>query len=158
MMRAGILLLTWLLLQPAASGVAQDKAHAKHAVKQSAHKPARKLAGKVAHRSAQKQAAIEDSAPKPAAVAPSPSEGKPAAAAKPSAPSVLDADGSENVKKEAGGEVKVLQFSGLDIEGQLKTPQMLYFLNRLRAEFGRPRLPHRSFLPELQRSTQEKSF
>jgi hypothetical protein len=64
----------------------------------------------------------------------------------------------DDVKKENGTEVKVLEFSGLDIEGQLKTPQMLYFLNRLRAEFGRPTLPHRSFMPELQRSTKEKSF
>jgi hypothetical protein len=35
---------------------------------------------------------------------------------------------------------------------------MLYFLNRLRAEFDRPQLPHRSFMPELQRSTREKDF
>lgn len=63
------------------------------------------------------------------------------------------------VREERGGEkVKAFQFSGLDIEGQLKSPQMLYFLNRLRAEFGRPRLPHRSFMPELQRSTKGKSF
>ena len=46
----------------------------------------------------------------------------------------------------------------VDIEGQLKTPQMLYFLNRMRAEFGRPRLPHRSFMPELEQSTKEKAF
>ena len=44
------------------------------------------------------------------------------------------------------------------IEGQLRTPQMLYFLNRMRAEFGRPRLPHRSFMPELSRSAQERVF
>jgi hypothetical protein len=52
----------------------------------------------------------------------------------------------------------MMEFSGLDIEGQLKTPQMLYFLNRLRAEFGHPRLPHRSFMPDLERSTKEGSF
>jgi hypothetical protein len=62
------------------------------------------------------------------------------------------------VRKEGDTEVKVLEFSGLDIDGNLKTPQMLYFLNRLRAEFGRPRLPHRSFMPELQRSTKDKAF
>ena len=63
-----------------------------------------------------------------------------------------------DVHSEGGTQVKTLEFSGLDIEGQLKTPQMLYFLNRLRAEFDRPQLPHRSFMPELQRSTQEKDF
>jgi hypothetical protein len=61
------------------------------------------------------------------------------------------------VHTEGDTQVKVMEFSGLDIEGQLKTPQMLYFLNRLRAEFGRPRLPHRSFMPELQRGTQEQA-
>jgi hypothetical protein len=62
------------------------------------------------------------------------------------------------VRKDGDTEVKTMEFSGLDIEGQLKTPQMLYFLERLRAEFGRPRLPHRSFMPELQRSAQEKAL
>jgi len=68
------------------------------------------------------------------------------------------AEDASQVRTEGDTQVKVMEFSGLDIEGQLKTPQMLYFLNRLRAEFGRPRLPHRSFMPELQRSTKEKSF
>jgi hypothetical protein len=62
----------------------------------------------------------------------------------------------DNVRKEGDIEVKTLEFSGLDIEGELKTPQLLYFMTRLRAEFGRPRLPHRSFMPELARSTGEK--
>jgi hypothetical protein len=73
------------------------------------------------------------------------------------APTKTDQAKSE-VRQEKGEKVKAFQFSGLDIEGQLKSPQMLYFLNRLRAEFGRPRLPHRSFMPELQRSTKGKSF
>lgn len=69
-----------------------------------------------------------------------------------------DGQAKSEVREERGEKVKAFQFSGLDIEGQLKSPQMLYFLNRLRAEFGRPRLPHRSFMPELQRSTKGKSF
>jgi hypothetical protein len=71
---------------------------------------------------------------------------------------VATAEADENVHKEGGTEVKTMEFGGLDIEGQLKTPQMLYFLNRLRAEFDRPQLPHRSFIPELQRSTKEDVF
>ncbi len=59
---------------------------------------------------------------------------------------------------EGRGKVKVIEFSGLDISGRLKSPQLLYFLNRLRAEFDRPRLPHRSFMPELQRATKSRSF
>ena len=37
-------------------------------------------------------------------------------------------------------------------------PQLLYFLNRLRTEFDRPRLPQRSFMPELVRSSNGKAF
>lgn len=70
----------------------------------------------------------------------------------------LAVDADERVRKEGAEEVKTVEFGGLDIEGQLKTPQMLYFLNRLRAEFSRPELPHRSFIPELQRGTQENGF
>jgi hypothetical protein len=70
----------------------------------------------------------------------------------------LSETSAADVRKEGDTEVKVMEFSGLDIEGQLKTPQMLYFLNRLRAEFGRPRLPHRSFMPELQAGTQDKAM
>jgi hypothetical protein len=70
----------------------------------------------------------------------------------------LASDADERVRKEAGEEIKTVEFGGLDIEGQLKTPQMLYFLNRLRAEFSRPELPHRSFIPELQRGTRENGF
>jgi hypothetical protein len=62
------------------------------------------------------------------------------------------------IRTEGDTQVKVMEFRGLDIEGQLRTPQMLYFLNRMRAEFGRPRLPHRSFMPELSRSARERVF
>lgn len=76
---------------------------------------------------------------------------------KASASSAISADEGQ-VRKEGDTEVKTLEFSGLDIEGQLKTPQLLYFLTRLRAEFDRPRLPHRSFMPELHRTPEEKSL
>jgi hypothetical protein len=74
------------------------------------------------------------------------------------APPPVASEREGEVRKEGGSEVKVLEFSGLDIEGQLKTPQMLYFLRRLRAEFGRPHLPHRSFLPELELTTKDEEF
>lgn len=71
-------------------------------------------------------------------------------------------DSAENADtrevNEGDSKVKVFRFSGLDISGRLKSPQLLYFLNRLRAEFDRPKLPHRSFMPELERSTKTKSF
>ena len=64
-------------------------------------------------------------------------------------------DVDSDMRSEGGEKVKVFRFSGLDISGRLKSPQLLYFLNRLRAEFDRPKLPHRSFVPELVRSADE---
>lgn len=60
-------------------------------------------------------------------------------------------------KKFDGGErgtdgSKVYSFTGLDIDGRLKTPQLLYFLSRVRSEFDSVTPEHRSFLPELERS------
>ncbi len=97
-----------------------------------------------------KQAETEATTPEPEPAKPEAADAKPA----PAAAAALPAD----VHTEGDTQVKVMEFSGLDIEGQLKTPQMLYFLNRMRAEFGRPRLPHRSFMPELEQSTKEKAF
>jgi hypothetical protein len=68
------------------------------------------------------------------------------------------ADARSTIRQEGGSSVKVLEFTGLDVSGRLKSPQLLYFLNRVRAEFDRPRLPHRSFIGEMERSTHEKSF
>jgi hypothetical protein len=108
--------------------------------------------------------------PEPAAAAaPAPSGSKeaqvpategtvPAPESKPASASSAIASDEGQVRKEGDTEVKTLEFTGLDIEGQLKTPQLLYFLTRLRAEFDRPRLPHRSFMPELSRTPGEKSL
>ncbi len=108
-------------------------------------------------------------------------QGTPAAARTAPAPArEADARGSENAKraqeaaraaaqeaasgvdaqivKEGDTNVKVMTFTGLDIEGRLKSPQLLYFVNRVHAEFERPKLPHRSFMPELERSTQRDPF
>lgn len=69
-----------------------------------------------------------------------------------------DADAEATMREEDGSKVKVFRFSGLDISGRLKSPQLLYFLNRLRAEFDRPKLPHRSFMPELERSAKSRTM
>jgi outer membrane biosynthesis protein TonB len=82
---------------------------------------------------------------------------KPKAATPSAAPAAAAIDDSD-VRTEGDKSIKALEFTGLDIEGQLKTPQMLFFLNRLRAEFDRPRLPHRSFMPELARSREHKEL
>lgn len=60
------------------------------------------------------------------------------------------------IVKDGDTSVKVMSFSGLDIEGRLKSPQLLYFVSRVHAEFDRPKLPHRSFMPELSRSSEQE--
>lgn len=60
------------------------------------------------------------------------------------------------IVKEGATTVKVMKFTGLDIEGRLKSPQLVYFVQRVHAEFERPTLPHRSFLPELAETTQRE--
>ncbi len=53
------------------------------------------------------------------------------------------------------GAEKTYTFGGLDIDGKLKTPQLLYFLNRMKSEFDTTTPDKRSFIPELKRSTDE---
>jgi hypothetical protein len=53
-------------------------------------------------------------------------------------------------EKETGDAgVKTYKFGPVDVEGRLKSPQIVYFLRRVRAEFAAGQLGHRSFLPEL---------
>ena len=53
----------------------------------------------------------------------------------------------EESEKEKG--VKTYKFSAVEVEGRLKSPQIIYFLRRVRAEFEAGALGHRSFMPEL---------
>ena len=50
---------------------------------------------------------------------------------------------------------KTYTFGAMDVEGKLKTPQLLYFLNRMKSEFDTTTPDKRSFIPELKRSTDE---
>ena len=95
------------------------------------------------------------SAPAPAKAAPSPST--------PSTPSTenaqaADASAAAPTPSPKTPKVKVYQFTGLDVEGKLKTPQLLYFLNRVKAEFDTSTPDKRSFMPELERSANDKSL
>jgi hypothetical protein len=56
------------------------------------------------------------------------------------------------------GGTHVFKFSELDIEGRLKSPQLVYFLRRVRAEFAAGELGHRSFLHEMSETRRESSF
>jgi len=69
--------------------------------------------------------------------------------AKAATPSLTD-DGS--AKK---GKKRVYDFGALSFEGSLRTPQLLYFLTRVKQELDRASLEKRSFMPELVRSVDE---
>jgi hypothetical protein len=56
------------------------------------------------------------------------------------------------------GGTRVFKFSELDIEGRLKSPQLVYFLRRVRAEFAAGDLGHRSFMREMSETRRESSF
>lgn len=68
-------------------------------------------------------------------------------------------DGSNVVKTEEGKEgVKTYQFGAVEVEGRLRSPQLIYFLRRVRAEFLAGDLGHRSFLPELSETARHAAF
>jgi hypothetical protein len=66
-----------------------------------------------------------------------------------------DDGGPTQVDPKTGQKSKQYTFGGLDIDGKLKTPQLLYFLNRMKSEFDTTAPDKRSFIPELKRSTDE---
>ena len=59
---------------------------------------------------------------------------------------------SKNVK------TKTYTFGAMDVEGKLKTPQLLYFLNRVKLELDMSAPDKRSFMKELGQSADDKSL
>jgi hypothetical protein len=53
---------------------------------------------------------------------------------------------------------KVLTFTGLDVEGKLKTPQLLYFFDRVKLELDTTTQQKRSFMKELEESSADKGL
>jgi hypothetical protein len=72
------------------------------------------------------------------------------------APKSTDAS-SVKVKEDKEG-VKTYKFDTIEVEGRLKSPQVIYFLRRVRAEFEAGALGHRSFLGELSDSRRSAAF
>jgi hypothetical protein len=68
------------------------------------------------------------------------------------------ADGGVVETKTLDGGARVFKFSELDIEGRLKSPQLVYFLRRVRAEFAAGDLGHRTFMREMSETRKESSF
>jgi len=128
--------------------------------------PAAAFAGKPAAK--HKPAAHAASAKK----APAPSGAKertPSAASSDSAAS--SASSSDDDSSSSGGETtvattpagakvksKTYTFGAMDVEGKLKTPQLLYFLNRVKLELDMSAPDKRSFMKELQQSADDKNL
>lgn len=93
--------------------------------------------------------------PSPAAPASTPSPAA-AGAEQPQPDTAAGADGpaTEGAPGETpASEVTRYQFTGLDIDGELRTPALLHFLARIGGEFETVGIPHRSFIPELRSTT-----
>ena len=61
-------------------------------------------------------------------------------------------------QKTLDGGQRVFRFGEDEVEGRLKSPQIVYFLRPVRAEFAAGDLGHRSFMSELGETKNEPSF
>ncbi len=78
------------------------------------------------------------------------------------------ADSSASSSDEAGAKTvgadgksyksKTYNFGAMDVEGKLKTPQLLYFLNRVKLELDMSAPDTRSFMKELEKSADDKNL
>jgi hypothetical protein len=61
-------------------------------------------------------------------------------------------------QKTLDGGGRVFRFGEVEVEGRLKSPQIVYFLRRVRAEFAAGDLGHRSFIHELDETKGDPNF
>jgi hypothetical protein len=65
------------------------------------------------------------------------------------------ADGKTAAKKP---KEKTFDFNALDLNGRMRTPQLLYFLERANEELERASLEKRSFIPHMVRAVDEEAM
>ena len=64
-------------------------------------------------------------------------------------------DAKKPAKKQ---EPKTFDFNALDLNGRMRTPQLLYFLERANEELERASLEKRSFIPHMVRSVEDEQL
>lgn len=87
----------------------------------------------------------------PAAAQPRPKKPEPAAGAK-------DDGGAKAPKRDGKGGVKNFDFTDFNLNGKMRTPQLLYFLERANEELERASLEKRSFIPHMVRTVEEEAL
>src|SRR6478672_8445611 len=84
------------------------------------------------------------------------------AEAKPAQEASSEAEATPSASASASANTKIktktYNFGAMDVEGKLKTPQLLYFLNRVKLELDMSAPDKRSFMKELERSADDKSL
>ena len=139
-------MLSGALLTATLALVAAQGGHA--AGKRKAHKPS-----PAAHAPAERRVqAAPASAAAPTPATPAPAVKRPEAAAAGETDDVPAPAGAKTAK------TKVYTFGAMDVEGKLKTPQLLYFLNRIKLELEMSAPDHRSFMKELERTADDPSL
>lgn len=75
-----------------------------------------------------------------------------------SSPGAGDAKDTKDLKKGKDGKPKTFDFTALDLNGRMRSPQLLYFLERANEELERASLEKRSFIPHMVRSLDEEQL
>ena len=144
------------LLVAAAPAQAAPKVKPKPAAAKPAGKPASAKPKKGKETDKEKESAKADEQPSAAEDAKAATKEEAVKAAGTAAPKST-ATGDVKVKEDKEG-VKTYKFETVEVEGRLKSPQVIYFLRRVRAEFEAGALGHRSFLGELSDSRRSAAF
>jgi hypothetical protein len=133
-------------------------------------KPAKRAAHPAAKKASPAPPATKERAPSGSSASAASSAGSATSESSSRASSSSDGDGESSqggaesatttTTTPGGGKVKskTYTFGAMDVEGKLKTPQLLYFLNRVRLELDMSAPDKRSFMKELQQSADDKNL
>jgi hypothetical protein len=150
-------LIAALALSAPVSVAAQPRGKPRPAAAKKATKPVKKADADADKNAAESKS--DDSAPDDKATPELPDKGEPSAvkAAGTSAATKATPTGAVSVKETKEG-VKSYKFGTIEVEGRSKSPEIIYFLRRVRAEFDAGALGHRSFMRELSDTRNRPSF